>query len=102
MKLHKNDIEYHADLEHEIWSSWMQYMFSKGTFNDDGTWTMPAWAVSRWKTQADTPYNQLTEKEKESDREQVMKHLHLIEFADIDRLEGTKYNENNGLRENVQ
>ena len=37
-----------ADLCHRQWSGWMKYLFGKGTFNDDGTWTMPAWAVKRW------------------------------------------------------
>jgi hypothetical protein len=82
-------IEQHADLEHEIWSSWMQYMFTKGTFNPDGTWTMPAWAVERWGRQMRTPYSDLSEREKESDREQVQKHLSLIETGRIDRTEGT-------------
>ena len=68
------DIEVHADLEHEIWSAWMKYMFSKGVKNDDGTWTMPAWAVERWARQMNTPYSGLSEQERESDREQVHKH----------------------------
>lgn len=29
------------------WAGWVRYMFSKGTFNADGTWTMPGWAVER-------------------------------------------------------
>ena len=68
------DMEFQADIEHEIWSSWMRYMFTCGTFNDDGTWTMPADKVERWQLQMDTAYSELTEREKESDREQVRKH----------------------------
>jgi len=68
------DMELQADVEHEIWSSWMRYMFTCGTFNDDETWTMPSDKVERWRRQADTPYSELSEREKESDREQVRKH----------------------------
>lgn len=82
-------IECHADLEHEIWASWMRYLFSKGTRNPDGTWTMPAWAVERWSRQMNTPYSQLSEREKSSDREQVEKHVRLIKTGQIDRKDGT-------------
>lgn len=53
-------------------------MFSCGKHNDDGTWTMPADKVSRWTRQAKTPYDELSEKERESDREQVRRFGHLI------------------------
>lgn len=87
------NIDFHADLEHEIWSSWMQYMFTKGTFNPDGTWTMPAWAVERWTKQMRTIYYELSDKEKDSDREQVQKHIDLIRFGRIDRKQGTEFRE---------
>jgi hypothetical protein len=73
------DFEAHAALEHDIWGSWMYHMFSQGTMNPDGTWTMPAWAVERWTRQMNESYHNLSEKEKESDREQVRKHLSLIQ-----------------------
>ena len=60
-----------AAIEHERWSGWMLYMFSKGVLNVDGTWTMPTWAVERWTRQATTSYADLSEKEKESDRAEV-------------------------------
>lgn len=62
----------------------MRYQFSVGTFNEDGTWTMPADKVKHWQRQVDTPYAQLTEREKDSDREQADKILEMIEL--IDRL----------------
>ncbi len=72
-------VEALADIEHDRWSSWMRYMFSKGQFNnDDGTWTMPAWAVERWQGQANTKYAALSEKEKDSDRAEVDKTLRAI------------------------
>lgn len=64
-----------ADLEHERWSSWMRWMFTTGTFNADGTWTMPAALVERWQRQMNTPYAELSEREKDSDRKEVDKTL---------------------------
>lgn len=64
-----------AELAHSQWSGWMKYLFSKGEFNEDGTWTMPAWAVKRWTTQMNTPYAQLSDDEKESDRKEADKFL---------------------------
>jgi len=59
--------EFLAAYSHEAWAGWMQYMFGKGTFNDDGTWTMPADSVKRWKRQMDTPYSDLPDGENKSD-----------------------------------
>jgi hypothetical protein len=62
-----------AEYAHEAWSGWMKYLFTKGTFNEDGTWTMPKWAVERWTRQMGTPYAGLPENEKPSDREEADK-----------------------------
>lgn len=67
-----------ADLCHRQWSGWMSYLFSKGTFNDDGTWTMPAWAVDRWQRQMNTPYSELLVEEKDSDRAEADRFLEII------------------------
>jgi hypothetical protein len=85
----ERNLELNADVEHEIWSSWMRYMFTKAPINSDGSWTMPAWAVERWQRQMNTPYQDLSEQEKSSDREQVQKHWTAWETGDIDRTEGT-------------
>ena len=53
---------------HKAWSGWMDYLFERSTHNPDGTVTIPAWAVERWKRLAGTPYTELPESEKESDR----------------------------------
>lgn len=68
-----------ADVSHEIWAHWMRWQFSVGTFNEDGTWTMPAAKVERWQRQMETPYAKLTEGEKGSDREQADKILAVLE-----------------------
>lgn len=67
-----------AAYAHDAWGGWMKYLFSKGTFNDDGTWTMPAWAVERWQRQMNTPYAELPEEEKESDREEAEKIIKVL------------------------
>ena len=68
-----------ADLAHKQWSNWMEYLFSKGTFNIDGTWTMPAWAVERWTIQMQTDYANLSDSEMDSDRKEADKFLSVIE-----------------------
>lgn len=68
-----------ADLCHSQWSGWMRYLFKKGMFNEDGTWTMPTWAVERWKRQTETPYSELSESEQDSDRNEADKFLAVIE-----------------------
>ncbi len=64
-----------ANLAHEQWSGWMEYLFSKGEFNKDGTWTMPIWAVERWSQQMKTPYSELSKSEQDSDRSEADKFL---------------------------
>ncbi|KKM63074.1 hypothetical protein LCGC14_1423090 [marine sediment metagenome] len=68
-----------AELAHSQWSGWMKYLFSKGEFNKNGTWTMPKWAVERWTRQMNTPYLELSESEKDNDREESDKFLKIIE-----------------------
>ena len=63
-----------ASETHNVWSSWMKYMFSKGEMNPDGTWSMPQWAVNRWSRQLSTPYAELDEQEKQSDRDVITEH----------------------------
>lgn len=64
-----------ANLAHWQWAGWMRYLFEQSKENEDGTVTIPAWAVKRWKRQMATPYPQLSEQEKESDREEADKVL---------------------------
>lgn len=67
-----------AALAHEQWSGWVKYMFKCMTHNDDGTSTVPEWACQRWVRQMYTPYADLPENEKESDRTEADKVLAII------------------------
>lgn len=67
-----------ADIQHAIWSHWMQYMFTQGTLNADGSWTMPAEKVGRWMRQMTTDFEDLTEKEQVSDFDQGRKVLDVV------------------------
>lgn len=53
---------------HTAWAGWMEYLFRFGTMNEDGTFTMQADKVERWQRQMNTPYDQLTDQERNSDR----------------------------------
>lgn len=71
-------IEKLADIEHDSWSKWMNYLFAKSIKNEDGTYTIPKWAVDRWTRQLNTLYQNLNEEEKESDRKEARKFLDCI------------------------
>jgi hypothetical protein len=76
-----NDLlEHLAAIEHERWSHWQRYMHEKAYRNDDGSLTIPADLVSRWDRLMSTPYSQLTDAERESDREQVRRYISLLQF----------------------
>jgi len=72
-----------ASLAHEMWSEWMKYLFSKciqPTYNS--TLIIPASAVNRWSRQMKTPYSELSEEEKESDRREADRMLECISVLD--------------------
>ena len=71
-------IEAGANLEHERWSGWQKYLHSLCTANDDGSLTISPERVKHWQRQIDTPYSELSEREKEYDRKEVRKYLPLI------------------------
>lgn len=62
-----------AALAHEQWSGWMKYLFSKCVIvtyqgGERVVAEIPHWARERWVRQMNTPYDNLSEEEKESDR----------------------------------
>lgn len=67
-----------AAVEHERWAHWQIYMHSKCVENGDGSLTIPKDLVEQWTRQSKTAFENLTAKEKESDREQVDKYLPIL------------------------
>ncbi len=72
---------------HKAWSGWMDYLFDKSHLSHSGETTIPRWATERWKRQAATPYSELPEQEKQSDREEADRYLQHIPDRDIKALE---------------
>lgn len=72
-------IEKLAAIEHERWADWQKYLHSKCHDMELGFLTIPAELVAQWERQIATPYAELSEKEKQSDRDQVARYWPLIE-----------------------
>ena len=78
MKYPKSELfEKLADIEHERWADWQKYMHSLCIKQGEGL-IIPADSVEQWERQIKTPYSELSEKEKDSDRKQVMRYWDLI------------------------
>lgn len=70
-----------AAYAHEAWSGWMRYLFGKTGNHIDGQAAgrvVPEWAVERWTRQMNTPYAELSEAEKDSDRKEADRMLEII------------------------
>ncbi|MHA2022730.1 MAG: hypothetical protein ACTSWQ_03615 [Candidatus Thorarchaeota archaeon] len=67
-----------ANVSHEIWAHWMTYQFSVCEEALNGSVYIPVESYQRWARQIVTPYADLTEREKDSDREQAEKILAAI------------------------
>ena len=69
-----------AALAHDMWSGWMRYMFRKSYSSSSGPTaaTIPGALVERWKRQMNTPYSELSEEEKESDRKEADRMIQII------------------------
>jgi hypothetical protein len=71
-------VEALAAVEHQQWSHWQRYVHDRGKVQPDGALLLPPELVSRWERQISTSYEDLSEDEKESDREQVRRYLPII------------------------
>ncbi len=72
-------IEKGADLEHTRWANWQRHLHGKCVEDQTGAWMyFPKELWQHWERQIATPYNLLSEKEKESDRKEVRTYLPLI------------------------
>lgn len=67
-----------AAIEHERWSHWQRYLHDQCVDGPNGSLIIPAEQARRWSKQMNTPYGQLSDDERESDREQVRRYLPLI------------------------
>jgi len=67
-----------ATIEHERWADWQKYMHSK-MFAGGDYMCLAKPMFEYWERQINTPYEQLSEREKDSDREQVMRYWNLID-----------------------
>ena len=71
-------VEQLAAIEHERWAHWQRYVHDQCERQDDGSLVIPAELATRWQAQIETPYAQLSEREKDSDREQVRRYLPVV------------------------
>jgi len=71
-------VEAAAELEHKRWARWQAYVFERCVRNPDGSMTINPQDVEHWQRQIATPYSQLSEAEKESDRKESRSYLPLV------------------------
>lgn len=76
----KDLLETLAAIEHERWADWQKYLHGKCTANayPSGSLTIPGGYVASLERQMFASYPDLTEAEKQSDREQVARYWPLI------------------------
>ena len=80
----EEEIEKLADIEHQRWADWMEYMFDCAIKSGDDnigirTLGFPTKQFENWERQIETDYKDLIEKEKQSDRNQVMRYFPIIQ-----------------------
>jgi hypothetical protein len=74
-------IERLADAEHASWARWMEYLFSTCIPGPYGTLILQPENIEHWRRQIETPYADLSEREKQSDRDEVAHIMPFIEAA---------------------
>jgi len=72
-------IEALADKEHDSWARWMAWLFSRCSSAADGSMTISPDDAARWQRQIATPYAALSEREKQSDRNEVAHILPIVQ-----------------------
>ena len=98
MRRAEGEMEVWSAIEHERWSKWQSYLHSKLEYveyqKDSKTYAgylMSADDYTRWERQIDTSYAELSEVEKESDREQVRPYIdtlkkHITQLTGVENL----------------
>jgi len=73
-------LEKFAEIEHNRWAKWQKYVHSKMIADGNDEYALlPLELYHRWERQISTEYKDLSEQEKESDREQVYPYIKYIE-----------------------
>lgn len=75
-------IEILADYEHQRWAKWQKYLQSICIKNIDGSLTIPKDKVDRWTRQIETDYCDLSEQEKEADRNGARRLIRILTQGD--------------------
>lgn len=69
----KELVERLAALEHEQWAHWTRYMLDHLTHGN----------IERWRRQCETPYDELSTIEKDSDREWAHRVIDVLKVLDV-------------------
>ena len=82
----KEFVEKGANIEHERWARWQKYMFSKaqivlGNDDEENAIQIPIEYWKHWQKEIDTPYSDLNEETKESDRKETRNYIPLLQQA---------------------
>ena len=75
-----------AELCHEQWSGWMEYVFdeTRGALLPTPAWVVGTESYQRWRRQMKTSYDDLSEREKDSDRIEADKFLALFAKENVE------------------
>lgn len=68
-----------SDYAHEAWSGWMQHLFDVCEKNENGTVTIPKSRVERWMRQIQTPYENLSQEEQNSDNVEADRIIEILQ-----------------------
>jgi len=74
----QDDLEKKAAQAHDIWAHWMKYFLNRFAQPDGSrcaVFIVPTPDYTRWLSQMKTKYEDLTEEEKDSDREIAKRYL---------------------------
>lgn len=65
-------IEVLSVFQHDQWSMWMAYFFNTCNINSDGSLLIAPEQVMSWQRKMDTPFEELSELEKQGIRKKVL------------------------------
>ena len=86
-----NDLkEKFAAIEHERWADWQRHLHSKCTENEQGDLIIPNGYKVHLERQINTPYADLSEEEKQSDRREVDRYWPLVQDVEVAHKEDRK------------